>query len=168
MTGWFVPAVQDELPLFPTTALPTPPHLRCPHSPLVVWFTEPLGMLTQLVEPAHGTAAMAEFITGTAWSALQELRGDRAERLLFIHDFSLMDTYDGEARRLLTMWGLSIRRDIDRIVVVQPPVKNRIARMGIAAAATALDMLGVQIELDEVLPVILDRYSVRPLARSGA
>ncbi len=147
-------------------AFATPPHLRSPDGPLFVWFTEPLGMLTQIMEPMHGSPEMARFISGVAWSALLELRGTRRERMIFVHDFTAMDSYDGEARRILTMWGLSIRSDIERIVVIQPPVKNRLARMGIAAAAAALGMLGVELDLDDTLPGALERLGLRPLELS--
>lgn len=150
-------ATESRLPAFDH-----PPHLSWGGGELAIWFTEPWGMLTQMLRPTYATETLANFIADFAYSALLELRDTTTTPLIFVHDFSRMTGYESEARKLLTMWGFRIRSEIERVVVVQPPVKNELARLGISAAASALGVVGIRFEIVETVQAPIDRYGLSP------
>ena len=137
------------------------PHLSHPSEPISIWFTEPLGLLTQITRPATGSVEMARFVIDLAWPALLEVRGSGREPLHMVHELSLLEDMDPEAGRLMTMFGLSARRNIARIVVVEPPTLPRIVHHAINAVGTAMGLIGIPMELMPTLREVVDRYGYR-------
>ncbi len=141
-------------------AFATPPHLAHPEEAMSIWFTEPLGLLSQVTRPATGSVKMARFISELAWPALLELRGAEQQPMFIVHDLSLLEDVEPDAGRILTMFGLSARRDIERVVIVEPPSLPRLVHHAINAAGSALGLIGVRMELVESLDEALDRYQL--------
>jgi len=144
-------------------AFPAPPHLAHPTEPLSIWFTEPLGLLSQITRPATGSVEMARFITDLAWPALLELRGAGSQPLCIVHDLSLLEDVEPEAGRIMSLFGLSIRQHIDRVVIIEPPALHRLVHLAISAVGSALGLMGIPMELAPALPGVLDQYALRPL-----
>lgn len=142
-----------------------PPHLRHPSEPFVVWFTEPLGMLTQITHPAPGSAEIARFITELAWPALLELRGGSDQPLFIVHDLSMLEDVEPEAARIMTMFGLSIRKDTERVVIIEPPTLPRFVSLAINAVGTALGLIGIPVELVPTVEDALARHNLKALER---
>lgn len=138
------------------------PHLAFESAPVVVWFTDPIGMLIQITSPIHGSADIARFISVTAYERLLELRGASRQRITVVHDYTAITGYDSESRRVLTDWGLRIKNEVERIVVIQPPAKNKMLRMGLGAAASALSMIGLKIDFEDSLILTVGRLGLRP------
>jgi hypothetical protein len=144
-------------------AFAVPPHLAHPSEPLSIWFTQPLGLLTQITRPSTGSVEMVRFITELAWPALLELRGAGSQPLYIVHDLSLLEDVEPEAGRLMSLFGLSIRKHIERVVVVEPPALHRLVHLAISAVGSALGLIGIPMELAPSLHTVLDQYGLRVL-----
>lgn len=131
-------------------------------SGLRVWFTKPLGVLTQVTEQTRGDLAMARFLSGPVTERLFSLRRDVTQKLWFLHEWSAMSGYTKETRAEMTQWGLAIRRDIERIVVCLGPSAPALVRMGVSVASTALTMAGIKLDMTKSMEETLERWEVRP------
>ncbi|HLV22987.1 MAG TPA: hypothetical protein VKZ49_18990 [Polyangiaceae bacterium] len=147
-----------------TPAFSEPPHLLHPTGAMAVWFTEPAGMVTQLVRPNRGTTDLACFMAQLAFAALLELRGRRVEQLTFVHDLTLLTGYDEEAKRIWTTWALEIRDRIARIVIVQPRAPETLASLEVTA--TALVPRGVPFETRESVEQAVADFGLMPQLRA--
>jgi len=122
---------------------------------VAIWFIEPLGMAIQVrATPPHCTGAAATWVSGPAYARLLRIRGARAAKLHFLHDYSRIRTYDTHARVALTDWGLRIRKDVLKIVMAAPD-DAPLSRMAISVAAAALTVAGVPTQVVSDLNVTL-------------
>jgi len=136
-----------------------PPHAVFPGGAVAIWFTRPSGFVVQFLQPTHGTGEIARFIAREGTDRLLSLAAP-SEPLIFVHDFSLLTGYESEARRILTDKGATIRSRVERIVVVPPPETMKIVRMGLAAAAATLSLLGVRISTEASLMTAVARLGL--------
>lgn len=153
-------AVGDYPPAFAE-----PPHLLHPSGALGVWFTDPAGMVTQFRLPVAGTVELASFIARLGYAALLELRGRRPTRLSFVHDLTLMTGYDTEARHVMTLWGLEIREQIERVVVVRSREADQWLKFAIDGSGSALVGRGVRFDAVETLEEALALTKLTPQLR---
>lgn len=72
--------------------------------------------------------------------------------LLAFHDWQKITTYDGDARKLLTTWGVSIRGKVERVHIL---TGSKLVRMGVAVASIALGGMMVAYENRTVFEVLL-------------
>lgn len=147
------------------TAFAEPPHLLHPSGALGVWFTDPAGMVTQFRMPAAGTVELANFIARLSYAALLELRGRRQTRLSFVHDLTLMTSYDTEARHVMTLWGLEIREHIERVIVVRSRQTDQWLKLAIEGSGSALIGRGVRFDAVETIQEALELTQLAPLVR---
>lgn len=136
-----------------------PPHAVFPGGGAAIWFTRPAGFVVQLLQPTHGTAALARFITEEGTDRLLSLTRP-GEKLIFVHDLSPLTGYESEARRILTDKGMSIRDRVDRLIVVPPPETRKIVLMGLAAASASLSLIGVRMSMEPSLMTVIARLGL--------
>lgn len=137
------------------------PHRVHPASGFRLWFTEPLGLLTQVGQRTDADEAVARFII----EAQDELdqRG-AGKRFVYVHDWRRLTAYTPGARKLMTEWGLSVRARAERIVVALAP-QAMVLRMGVGVATMALQMAGFAVQVvDDVEPTLIS-LALRPAAR---
>lgn len=152
----------------PTTVAPVfdvPASLEHP-SGLRVWFVEPVGVITQIARPLRADMDAARFLTDEMDPALRALREDPTHRMIFVHDWRLLEGYSTDARKHLTNWGLGLRRDIEALVVVLGDGTSPMARMGINVAASALRLAGIDMSIEEGVGPVVKRLGLRPHPRA--
>ncbi len=137
------------------------PHLVDPASGLAVWFTQPLGLVTQLHERTHLDEAMARFIADTAYGALCRLRAP-GQLFVAVHEWSAMTGYDSAARAVLTDWGVRIRNEVERVVIVLSDAAPKLVRMGVSVASVTLRLAGMRIDAERS-PSVIARLGLRAL-----
>ena len=144
-----------------------PPDMRHEASGMRVWFIEPLGILTQVSEQHRADLEMAQFLSGPVTERLLQLRGDREDKLFFVHEWSAMTGYTKETRSEMTRWGLAMRPLAEEIVVHLGPQASSLVRMGVNVASGALRFAGIRITLADDFESALQARKVGPLRVSG-
>ncbi len=135
------------------------PHLRSPGGEVSSWIVEPAGMLNEASRGCFVTAALARFITAQVEALMKRVFPDG--KYIYVHDFSRISGYEPRARRILTDWGISRRREVETIVVVTSP-SNAIVRMGVSTAAAVLRARGVDIHVADSLAEVVRAHGIRP------
>lgn len=133
-------------------------------SGLRAWFVEPVGVITQIARPLRADMEAARFLTDEMDPALRALRGDSSRRMIFVHDWRLLEGYSTDARKHLTNWGLGLRREIESLVVVLGEGTSPMARMGINVAASALRLAGIDMSIEDGVDQVVARLGLRPHA----
>ena len=64
--------------------------------------------------------------------------------LLAFHDWQKLLTYDGDARKQLTQWGMAVRGQVERVHLL---TGSKLVRMGVAVASIALG--GMMVAYDD-------------------
>lgn len=141
------------------------PHLV--HSKdYAVWFTEPLGIVTQVRAPIFADLAMSRFITDDVYPKLRELAAASHDvgpaKYVFIHDWRLAEGYHADARKHLTEWARSIRGEIGHLTVILGDETPALTRMGVNVAFTAMRMVGVDARSSNDLPRVIAELGLRP------
>jgi hypothetical protein len=60
---------------------------------------------------------------------------ERDGRLTAFHDWEAVESYDTEARLHLTSWGFRIRKQVDKVHILQ---RSKLLKMGVSVASIAL------------------------------
>jgi hypothetical protein len=136
------------------------PDLVHEASGLRIWAIEPLGILTQIGRVTVTGDAVAEFIA-TQGQALVDARFAEGDRIDYFHDWRRLSGYSPGARRIMTEWGMTVRKRTRRIVVALSP-QAAMVRMGVSVATMMLKIAGLDIEVNEDLQPRLDALGVRP------
>jgi len=142
-----------------------PASLEHPSGPRV-WFVEPLGVITQLGRPLRADMDAARFLTDEMDPALRALRDDPSQRMIFVHDWRLLEGYSTDARKHLTNWGLGLRREIEALIVVLGEGTSPMARMGINVAASALRLAGIDMRIEDGVEEVVASLNLRPHRRT--
>lgn len=125
---------------------PLPPFRTRPHlsheSGVAIWFTEPAGWVTQVVETVEGSEAMARFMTEEAWPVLRE-RHPPDTRFILASDFSRLSRYAAGGRASLVDWSRRIHRQIAKSIIVLSPDSPMLVRMGTTSASALLAAVGI-------------------------
>jgi hypothetical protein len=137
----------------------TPPSLADEAAGVYSWLVEPAGMVNRYAD-VFVSVASAEFITGSVDAAMHA-RFPGGTRFLYVHDFSRATGYAAEARRILTSWGVRERKRVESVVIVPPPM-HALFRMGVQAAALALRVAGVHVEIVPDLARAIWKYHLKP------
>jgi len=136
------------------------PHALDPTGNVALRFTDPPGALMQLVRPVRGTAAMAEWLSGTGLSLLFE-RFPHARDLRVILDMRHMTGRSASARAVLIN---AAGRCVGRVghIVVLPSQLLGAAYLGVVEAGAALVRLsGLRVDIEHDLPSVLAQHGVR-------
>ncbi len=158
-SGWGSEGEIPPPPGFEDTA----PHVLHVASGFRIWFTQPLGILTQIGETTRADADMGAVLTGPVTEQLMALRGNSTSKLYFTHDWSRMASYSTQVRADMTKWGIGLRSEIERLTVVLSPSTPSIVRMGIDVAAVGLRLAGIGLDVEYDMATVQDRLGLRPL-----
>ncbi|MBX3251031.1 MAG: hypothetical protein KF901_27890 [Myxococcales bacterium] len=138
------------------------PHRVHPGSGFRVWFTEPLGLLTQVGEKVDTDESVARFLIA-AQGELDRRRGG-SQRFVYVHDWRRLASYTPGARKLMTEWGLDVRSRTDSIVVALAP-QAKVVRMGVTVAIMALQVAGFSMKVVDELEPTLSALDLRAATR---
>jgi hypothetical protein len=142
-------------------AFTAPPHLTDPSRTLVVWFTEPPGIVVQFARPARFEMSHAQWMVGPMLSALLK-RFSREEPLAFVLDLSLMDGRDPSVRPLLVEAARKVTHRSRRSILVPPVNANRVYLAGVNAAASLARVFGLTVSIETLSQSILTLRAAPP------
>jgi hypothetical protein len=143
-----------------------PPHATDPTGAVDVRYTEPPGVLLQLVRPARGTTEMAEWVTETGLTMLFA-RFPHSRDLRVILDMRLMTGRSASARALLIQAGMRCVGRVGHVVLI-PSQQLGAAYLAVVEAAAALvRSSGLRVDIEHDLQAVLARHAVQ-IARSEA
>ena len=146
----------------PPAGFEVTPHLVHEASGFRAWLTEPPGVLTQVTTQVRADEAMARFLSTTVSKAVLGQPREHGQRLVFFHDWRRLEGYAPQARKVLTDWGISIRDDIERVVVALRPESSPLVKMGISVASVGLRLAGVRLQVVESVEDELRKLRLRP------
>lgn len=136
-----------------------PPDLVHEPTGFRIWFTAPLGIVTQVGEATQVGDDLATFLATRGQEGLdRRRRGD--ERFLYLHDWRRLDKYTGSARKIMTDWAMDVRDRSERIVIALRP-EAKIVRMGVSVATMALQVAGFRVEVVDNLNPVLRQLRIR-------
>ena len=122
------------------------PHLKDPTSAVGAWFTQPLGMVFQLVRRARFTNEMARWVAGPAIETFWELAPQQTGVVLVL-DVSLMDGRDSEVRSIIQAAAEKYHARIARSIVIPPRTANAAYMKALQVSVVLLRVFGVTVEI---------------------
>ena len=136
-----------------------PPHAECPTGPVSAWFTEPAGVVLQLMEATAFTAEMARWLTGPGLSLLQERYGDT--RLIIVLDIRPMTGREPIVRTVFMDAARQYGARFDTVVIVPPLQMNPVYLTGLHAAAALVSAFGPRFDISTDVDQVLSRNRIR-------
>lgn len=106
------------------------------HGEVSTWIVAP-GLFASRAA-GHIDAELAGKVVATGNEVIREYGS-----LLAFHDWQNIRTYEGDARKELTQWGIAIRGKVERVHLL---TGSKLVRMGIAVASIALGGMVVAYE----------------------
>jgi hypothetical protein len=142
------------------------PHATDPSGSVALRFTDPPGVLLQLVRPARGTTEMAEWLAGPGLSLLFD-RFPQVGNLRVIMDMRLMTGRSASARSLIIQAGVRCVGRVGHAIVI-PSQQLGETYLGVVEAGAALVRLaGLRVDIEHDLSAVLARHDVRTATQSG-
>jgi hypothetical protein len=142
------------------------PHATDPSGSVALRFTDPPGVLLQLVRPARGTTEMAEWLAGPGLSLLFD-RFPQVGNLRVIMDMRLMTGRSASARSLIIQAGVRCVGRVGHAIVI-PSQQLGETYLGVVEAGAALVRLaGLRVDIEHDLSAVLARHGVRTATQSG-
>jgi hypothetical protein len=135
-------------------AFEAPCHIQDPTSSLAGWFTEPAGIVFQVVRRTRFTCDMGRWMAGPAVGALWRAYPDRTD-LVLVFDLGLMDGRETEARSILQKAAEENRQRIGRAIIVPPRAANVAYISALQVSATLLKVFGVKVEVERSMTSVL-------------
>lgn len=118
-----------------------------------IWFTRPLGIVTQMGHVSDVGDDLAEFVSTRSQAWLDERRRD-GQRFAYVHDWRGLEKYSAAARKTMTDWALAVHDRAERIAIALRR-DAKLARMGVSVATLALQVVGFRVEVvDDPQPTI--------------
>lgn len=145
-------------------AFAAPPHLVHPSRDMVCWFTDPPGIVIQIVRAAQGTRAMTEWLGNTAQDALFA-RFPGAANLMVVLDLSLMTGREPGARNGLVEPAKRMKSRVARTILLPPRAASQVYLGSMYAATALLSAFGVHVEISRSLSKVLFAYGLRAAPR---
>ena len=142
--------------------LGTRPHVVDPRSGFAIWWTEPLGYVSELGESKHVDDAIAEFFINSVRAHMQSIGAARSARV-GVNDWSTMTGYDAAARTRLIDYAKANREVISHTAIVLP-VTSALGRIGVQTAATLLALMGKQITFPRDVREAITKLGLRASA----
>lgn len=136
-----------------------PPHYTHEALGYAVWFTEPAGVLGQLLRPRQVDAALVELVTGPLHVAVRSIAGP-GRRTHAIHDWSLATGYEPSTRQALTGWLIAHRHELAAMGTIAP-LQDRMIRVGAEIARTVLLVAGTELRFYESLGEAITKLGLR-------
>ena len=138
-----------------------PPHVECPVGPLYVWFTEPPGVVLQLMEAVRFTTEIARWLIGPGLDLLAQ-RYDEATRFTIVFDIRQMTGRDPVVRSLFMDLAREQAGRFEAIVAIPPLQINPVYLAGLHAAAALVSAFGPRFEISGDVAHVIYRHRLRP------
>jgi hypothetical protein len=135
------------------------PHAIETRSGFAIWFTQPLGLLSELGEIKHVNIDMARFFIDRTESYLTATGQLDAPRV-GVHDWSTMISYDADAKSAFMDYVKERKQLITHSSVVLP-VHNALARVGVRTASTVLALLGQRLHFPDDVAKPIEELGLR-------
>ncbi|HEX2675580.1 MAG TPA: hypothetical protein VHM19_03050 [Polyangiales bacterium] len=147
---------------------PEPPHARDPSGKIAVWYTEPAGVVLQLLESCEGTLEMAQWIAGP--NAAETRRRFPAENgeLIVVFDMRALTGRDPAARATVIEMGKTMRSRVKRIVLLPPRTFSPTLRRTMEVTLALLKVFGLNIDVAQGPGYVLAETRLRPLPLTAA
>lgn len=137
-------------PLTVEPVFPSEPDVRLEGGKLVAWFTEPAGAVVQLTEAAVFTKAMAEWVVGPAFTALNQ-RFAEGTKLSLLLDLRPMISREPAARPVIMSAATTSLFMFAQAGVIAPAKPPPLYMTTLHAAVALLNALGPEIRVYETL-----------------
>lgn len=136
------------------------PHRTDPDGQIGSWYTEPPGVVVQLLRPAEGTLEMCNWLAGPGTDAL--LRRFPSEPLILVFDMRLMTGREPRARNALIEPAKKLKPRIQHGVLLPPERASRVYLSSLYAATALLSVFGYHLELASSLETVIAKYRLVP------
>jgi hypothetical protein len=140
------------------------PHLVHPSKDLVCWFTEPRGIVIQLVHAVPGSRSMTEWLGRVAQTALHT-RFPGVSDLTVVLDLSRMVGRDPDARNGLIEPAKRMKHQVARTILLPPESASQVYLGSLYAATALLSAFGVHVEIQRSMAKVLAAHGLRAAAR---
>jgi hypothetical protein len=138
-----------------------PPHMLDPTRSIAVWFTDPPGMVAQLVRRAPFTVTLAQWLAVPACTRLlKRFPGD--EPLAFVLDLTQMDGREPEVRALIVEAARGFASRVERAVVVPPGNAGRVYLASLQAAASLARVFGLTVSVGPLTEAVRGLHPAAP------
>ena len=146
-------------------APPVPFHSRPdmidPTGEIAAWYTDPPGVIMQLMRPTHLSVERVKWLLGPGHRMLEERFPD-AREFITVLDLRRMTSRDVAARTLLLDRSLARRELFHQSYVLLPESAGPIYRTSAQAGVTLLRVMGFPVEVTPSLDDAVRKASLRP------
>ena len=139
-----------------TAVFEASPHVVCEVGPLHAWFTEPRGVVVQLMEAAPVTTDMARWLVGPGFEQLLKRFASPTE-LTLVLDIRPMTERDRAVRTLLMDHAREHVWRFADVVVIPPLQINAVYLTTLHAAAALLGAFGAKVRIESSVPQALQK-----------
>jgi hypothetical protein len=146
-------------------AFASEPDLRFEGGKLAAWFTDPPGAVVQLTEAAVFNKAMAEWVVGPAFAALDQ-RFPNATELRMLLDLRPMLSREPAARTVIMSAATTRMFMFAQVSVVAPAKPPPLYMTTLHAAVALLSAIGPEIRVFETLEGALQHMQVKAATAS--
>jgi hypothetical protein len=136
-----------------------PPHFVHEGLGYAVWFTEPAGVVGQLLRPRRVDGALVELVTGPLHAAVRSIV-EAGRRTHALHDWSLATGYEPSTRQALTSWLIAHRHELAAMGAIAP-LHDHLIRIGAEVARTVLLVAGTELRFYESLGEATSKLGLR-------
>lgn len=140
------------------------PDLANPTLGVYGWLTSPAGVILVYATGVEIDQDVVRWAAEQCEAALTRRLPGNGTPLIYVHDFSRAVGYTSAGRKMMTEWGVRVRSRIQIVVAVAPQLSPLI-RMGLSAAAGALQIAGVRMEIASSLADVVTKLKLGPLGR---
>jgi hypothetical protein len=144
-------------------AFTVPPHLVHPSKDLVCWFTDPPGIVIQIVNAVPGTLSMASWLGRTAQAALFA-RFPGVHDLIVVLDLRSMTGREPAARGGLVEPAKRMKSRVTRTILLPPKNASQVYLGSMYAATALLSAFGVHVDIQRGMGKVLASYGLRAAA----
>jgi hypothetical protein len=148
------PVGMEIVPIFPD-----PAHLVCGTGPFHAWFTEPPGVVVQLMAAAPVTLGMARWLIGPGLDALHT-RFPVPTEIHLVLDVRPMTQRDPAVRTLLMEHAREHIHRFAAVVIIPPTHINAVYLTTLQAAVALLNAFGSHVTVETSLPQIIQRFQL--------
>lgn len=136
------------------------PHMVHGSRLVAAWYTDPPGVIVQLLAASEGTLAMCEWLAGPGVDALHR-RFQNDEQLIVVFDLRLMTGREAAARNALVEPAKKLKPRVKQAIMLPPEHASRVYISSLYAAAAMLSVFGYHIEMARSLDQVIAQYQLR-------
>lgn len=148
-------------------AIAVPPHLIDPTESVVACWTEPRGVIVQLLGPVRGTTALAEWLVGPCFSELLTRFPGTERDLTVVLDMRSMLGRAANARQVMMQASVPGRARVKRVVILPSEHLGPAYITIIEATAAVLRLAGYDVHVESDLELAMRKHGIRVEALSG-